>query len=88
MANKLKDLTGQTFGRLHVVERATDYANPWNPMLRKTRWRCYCDCGKEVIVIGECLKNGATRSCGCLKKEMARDRALNGVFQRRAGQHV
>lgn len=33
-----------------------------------SRWTCRCECGKEVVVRGNNLKNG-TKSCGCLKKE-------------------
>ncbi len=32
-------------------------------------WECQCDCGEKAIVEGASLKNGLTRSCGCLNKE-------------------
>jgi len=32
-------------------------------------WLCQCDCGHELIVRGGALKNGHTKSCGCLQKE-------------------
>ncbi len=31
-------------------------------------WLCECDCGKEKIVKGIFLRNGNTKSCGCLSK--------------------
>lgn len=34
-----------------------------------TRRLCRCDCGKETIVYGHKLKNGNTKSCGCLKRK-------------------
>lgn len=37
-------------------------------------WRCMCDCGKECIVRQNELRNGGTKSCGCLRKESARMR--------------
>jgi len=45
--------------------------------------RCLCDCGNVVIVAVSDLMRGHTKSCGCLKKEKARDNwkkmgALNG----------
>lgn len=32
-------------------------------------WRCKCDCGKETLAISQCLVNGTTQSCGCLRNE-------------------
>lgn len=34
---------------------------------RRTFWLCKCDCGNTKIVCGILLKNGNTRSCGCLR---------------------
>lgn len=66
-----KDLTGQRFGRLVVL-------GPWPPVPGgRTRWRCLCDCGEEVIAgSGYHLTSGNTRSCGCLKRDTARARHL------------
>jgi hypothetical protein len=58
------DLTGKRFGRLVV----TAYA-------QRSRWSCICDCGARVSVGGERLRNGSTKSCGCLSREVHRDRA-------------
>ena len=57
------DLTGQRFGRLTVAARAE------NGPHKKTRWRCRCDCGAEVVVGTLLLRSGRTRSCGCLDRE-------------------
>lgn len=35
---------------------------------------CACDCGGDVIVKGTNLRRGATRSCGCLQRELAKNR--------------
>src|SRR5262249_1914736 len=42
------------------------------PNLRSTcaKWRCHCDCGNETEVQRTSLVSGATRSCGCLFKEV------------------
>lgn len=63
MAQRLKDMTGKRFTRLFVVDRAG---------LKKggASWNCVCDCGNKKIVVGGMLRNGKTKSCGCLKKEM------------------
>lgn len=56
---KLRDLTGQRFTRLVVIERAE------NANCGRSMWRCRCDCGNEVCVIGQNLVRGRSRSCGC-----------------------
>ncbi|MFF0512443.1 hypothetical protein [Streptomyces sp. NPDC004250] len=58
--NKI-DLTGQTFGRLSVVKEAGR-----TPQGRGT-WRCRCECGTEKDIVGNSLRSGTTRSCGCLR---------------------
>jgi hypothetical protein len=30
-------------------------------------WECECSCGNKIIVRGESLKTGNTKSCGCVK---------------------
>lgn len=63
---KIRDLKGKKFGRLLVVSLA--YTNP------KAYWNCVCDCGSKKIVKGDSLVSGMTKSCGCIQKEMARER--------------
>ena len=64
---KFIDLKGQKFGRLTVLAYA-EYRN------EAAHWICLCDCGAEVIVNGASLRNGHTRSCGCLSRELAATR--------------
>lgn len=59
---KFKDLTGQKFERLTVLERVENIGT-------KTAWKCLCDCGNIKIVTGNNLTQGRIKSCGCLKKE-------------------
>jgi hypothetical protein len=59
-----KDLTNMRFGKLTVVERAEDYIAPMGH--KSVCWLCQCDCGNTVITRGSRLKNGHTKSCGCL----------------------
>lgn len=54
------DLTGQKFGRLTVIKYIS--TNKYG----QSRWLCLCGCGKEKIIMGNDLKNGHTKSCGCL----------------------
>lgn len=58
-----KDLTGQRFGRLLVLGLSPESKTG------RIRWRCLCDCGKEVDVNPASLMNGQTQSCGCLATE-------------------
>lgn len=61
---KLKDLKGQRFGRLVVLERAQNRSG-------RVVWRCKCDCGVIKEVPSKTLKNGTAQSCGCLQRERA-----------------
>lgn len=62
------DITGRRFGRL-TATRMTDQRMHSNVM-----WHCICDCGNVVLVGSRDLRTGHTRSCGCLKMEMLKDR--------------
>ena len=65
-----QSLIGKKFGKLLVLEYAGRSSQ------NKIQYRCKCDCGKETVVIGAHLKNGNTKSCGCLQKEI--NRKVNG----------
>lgn len=56
---KIKDLTGQKFGHLTVLEITPERRN------RQVVWKCQCDCGNITYVVGASLRNGHTQSCGC-----------------------
>jgi hypothetical protein len=58
-----KDLSGQVFGRLKVI-------NKHGSLNKKIRWNCLCSCGNNHLVRGVDLKNGSIRSCGCLNQEI------------------
>jgi hypothetical protein len=69
LAHNFIDLTGQTFGRLVVIDRAE------NAKDGTTRWNCRCGCdGKIVVVKGSYLRRGDTKSCGCLSREKTIER--------------
>lgn len=63
---KLIDLTGQRFERLTVLGIADI---PDLSKYKSVHWRCQCDCGEVVVVRGNNLKSGLTKSCGCLRVE-------------------
>lgn len=59
----IRDLTGQKFNRLTAIKFVRCDKGVGNI------WRFRCDCGNEVEVLGSRVKNGYTKSCGCLQKE-------------------
>lgn len=72
---KFKDLTGQKFGKLTVIERVEDHVTRIGKKL--TMWKCLCECQNNVpdnakqyyITYGNVLNNGKRTSCGCDVKE-------------------
>jgi hypothetical protein len=56
--NRFKDLTGQTFGKLKVLEFG-------GTIKKKTLWNCMCACGKKVKVKANNLQSGTSKTCGC-----------------------
>jgi hypothetical protein len=60
---KMKDLTGQKFNMLTVIDCAGKLDN------KIYYWNCICDCGNKTIVSGSALRSGNTKSCGCLKSK-------------------
>ena len=68
------NLTNQKFGRLTANEIVRTVPGKGNI------WRCECECGGEKEVPAAYLRNGHTRSCGCLNKE--REERLDITGQR------
>lgn len=60
-------MEGKLFGKLLVIHRDIDYVSPSG--YKQKRWLCKCDCGKYVVVNGNSLRTGKTKSCGCLQIE-------------------
>ena len=65
--NRIKDISGKRYGRLVVV------GVNGRTKCGKVLWECKCDCGNTTLAtkdhLGKC-----TNSCGCLKKEVSRNR--------------
>ena len=60
---KKLSLIGERFGKLTVI------CEQGKTKSQNILWKCKCDCGKEVVVNGSYLRNGHSKSCGCLAKE-------------------
>ena len=67
--NNLIDLSGKMFGYLQVISIDREKSNNG-----RLYWKCKCRCGREKSILGEHLRRGATKSCGCLHREV-----MNGV---------
>lgn len=61
--SRLKDLLGQRFGRLTVIERVESDSNG------NAYWKCKCDCGNYCTVRSYLLTRQIVVSCGCYRKE-------------------
>ena len=69
------DLSGQCFGELTVIDRGPNDD-------RFTAWNCSCNCGRrdcrqKVLVRGQNLKTGGTKSCGGERSDDGRDPVKN-----------
>lgn len=62
---RAREHIGERYGRLVIVD-VTDERQQ-----RAIRYLCLCDSGETITVCLSELKNGNTRSCGCLQRERA-----------------
>ena len=74
---RFKNITGQVFGRWTVAGYAGD-----------RYWECVCACGYTAAVFGGTLKNGASKSCGCLSAERSRVHGDGGLGSKRAPEYT
>lgn len=72
-------MPGDRYGRLTVVEFAD-----WERSGKQTRWICRCDCGAEKAIAARSFVHGFTKSCGCLRRQMAAGLARRINAARRA----
>lgn len=68
-------MIGRDFGRLTVIEQAENDKN------RNSRWLCQCTCGNFIIILGMNLRNGSTKSCGCLRYELKKGIEHRGIHK-------
>lgn len=66
--NRFIDLTGKKFGRLTVVELASKNKRG------VYYWLCRCECKNTKVIRGGHLREGIIKSCGCLRKELTKQR--------------
>lgn len=73
------DLAGQVFGRLTVVAPTEERQS------ESVVWVCHCSCGKECCISARSLRQGGTKSCGCLRKESISARTRGHLENRQFG---
>ena len=65
MSNADASLIGKRFGKLTVLD--LDHVGKYGPY-----WLCKCDCGNQKVILGNNLKRGLSKSCGCRVHELNR----------------
>lgn len=53
---------GKRYGRLTVIAKDEELSITKH----RAHWVCKCDCGNIKVVSSKCLRDGKTKSCGCL----------------------
>ena len=71
-----EDLTGRVFDKLKVRNRTDDYVSPQG--YHFAQWICECECGNIITARSDSLKNGHTKSCGCIRVESNIERTTHG----------
>lgn len=68
ITSKIKNLSGQKFGRLTVLYELHNHhkQGAW--------WLCVCECGNLKELKGTALRGGDYKSCGCFIRELASNR--------------
>lgn len=56
---RMVDLTGRRFGCLLVLKRSA--------ARKRVAWLCQCDCGGTSVAFSDALRQGRTKSCGCMQ---------------------
>ena len=72
MSAKL-NLTDKRFTRLLALSEVGIDAHG------QVQWLCQCDCGNQIVVTAVRLRSGNVKSCGCLKRDIARCRQKNAT---------
>jgi len=64
-------MIGEKFGKLIVMSLLNERKHG------QKAYDCICDCGNTSVVLGNNLRKGNSRSCGCLRKKISSIRMSN-----------
>lgn len=82
---EFKDLTGQKFGRLTVIDISRKIQSGKR---ERYYWKCKCECGNMKEVRTDSLTSGNVTSCGCLKLEQDRINLTAGHKHKLSKTHI
>jgi len=57
---------------LTIISQNKEYRKGKALKRSEAYWNCKCECGNIIVSNGSGLRNGTTKSCGCLQKEKTR----------------
>ena len=73
---KFVDMTGWIMkehgvgdSKITVLRRVDDYVSPKG--YHVVQWECQCECGNVFVSSGKSIRNGHSKSCGCIQIETA-----------------
>lgn len=69
---KYQSLIGNNYGRLTVISEGARQGSD-------RYWLCQCICGNSKYIIGKNLRDGKTKSCGCLQRESVSNREFDNL---------
>lgn len=80
MVKVRKNKVGRIYGKLTVLEQAEDHIGFSGRHF--AQWLCQCECGNTTVVQGGDLESGHTSSCGCLQRELSKEKFIknNNVY--------
>lgn len=79
------DETGKVYNHLTVLRK-----DPNNTPAGRVKWICQCDCVNKTIISieGEQLRQGHTKSCGCMTKQLISESNQKDITNQRFGKLV
>jgi len=78
--NRIKDITGQKFGKLFVESFAGTKKSGSGS---RSLWNCICDCGNKCVEDGYSMRSGNTTSCGCVRNQLSSKRRQQDLTGKR-----
>jgi len=79
---RYKDITGNRYGMLTVVERVKA---PVNLKRKSVYYSCKCDCGNMFVTEKSRIVGGVVKSCGCYKSKKTHETLFKDLTGKRFG---